>query len=434
MSLLRAALSSVCCVSRTDGPRQNRGAFPSLGLVSVKIRLPNGEIYNLDISEDTTVATAKQLLQRALDIPAEGLRLRRNGELLENDQTPFAEARDGKVTFVLSRPRPHEACSAWCRFRYTAGGEDAEKFDQASDANDLAGLVALMRSSEPVEEVEEPKHPWAVDCRTIGALAGSHIASAASPPHESCGSPEPGQHPSEKAEVASPPHEGCEAGEKGEAQQHAEKPDPFQVKQTVCDLGAIPLLVDFLRSGQEDRAQIAVLALRFLAAEPDGDACAHAAYRAGALPLLVQMLDESEGPQGMAATTALRNIFIQTEQYQEEFVQLGGMKGILRQIRLVPRTDVTSILEPMLNLQELLEDSEGHVLEKYGRLAIELGALDILAELRDSLELLEEHAAAEEQVHPQPQEGPRDAHALICEVISVLENVQRASPSDPGAS
>jgi len=100
---------------------------------------------------------------------------------------------------------------------FLAQSDDADKFDRAFEANDIAGLVALLPSRQPIEGVEEKMHPWAQDPQTVGALAGTQL--------------------SVMAHFA------------------VEEEDP-QMKINIGKAGAIVPLVDFLRSGGSHKCEV----------------------------------------------------------------------------------------------------------------------------------------------------------------------------------
>merc|ERR1719313_951976 len=144
---------------------------------------------------------------------------------------------------------------------YHSRGDDAEKFDKAFETNDLKAFVALLESKQIIESFDERMHPWAEDPKTVGALAGTQLAILASV---------------------------------------AEKDNP-RVKDDIREAGALPPLVEFLRSEEQDRVQTAVVALSFLTAECPPNAVA--AYKAGAMPLLLKHLDSSVAGMRAAAAT-----------------------------------------------------------------------------------------------------------------------------------
>lgn len=228
---------------------------------------------------------------------------------------------------------------------YHSRGDDAEKFDKAFEKNDLKGFVALLSSNQIIESFDERMHPWAEDPKTIGALAGTQLAILAS---------------------------------------EADKDNPA-LKDEIYEAGAIPPLVEYLRSDQQDRVQTAVVALSFLTAECSK--VANATFRAGAMPMLLKHLDSSVGGMRAAAATTLRNICMESEDYRSKFMELGGMRGLVQQLDPKPdpvlnHTDVQ--LEAVLNFQDMIENEDGHVMTKYALLAIKSGAEEKLRKLMDS--------------------------------------------------
>lgn len=239
---------------------------------------------------------------------------------------------------------------------YHSKGDDAEKFDKAFEANDLKAFVELLKSTQPIESFEERMHPWAEDPKTVGALAGTQLAILASV---------------------------------------AEKEDP-NVKHKIREAGAIPPLVEFLRSDQEDRVQTAVVALSFLTADCPENVIQ--AYNAGALELLMKHVDSQVAGMRAAAATTLRNICMEKDEYRRKFVKLGGLTGLVAQLSSSPDPALNLAdvqLEAVLNLQDLLEDEDGGIIEDYAREAIKAGAEAKLKQLTKA-EDDEVRASAEE--------------------------------------
>lgn len=211
--------------------------------------------------------------------------------------------------------------------------QDWRTFDAASASSDPRPFVLLLASQEPVGPFEERMHHWAEDPRTVGALAASHLAAMAS-----------------------------------------SSSDKALVKDAIREAGAIPPLVDFLQSKEEDRVQAAVVALSFLTG--DCSANALAAYQSGALPLLMRQLQSSLAGKRSAAATALRNLCVESEGCRRQFVESGGLVALVNQIGRAADNTVSSDdvqLEALLNLQDILEDGEGNIIEAYARIVIEAG-------------------------------------------------------------
>jgi len=222
---------------------------------------------------------------------------------------------------------------------YQSKGDDADKFDKAFADNDLKAFVALLSSEQPIEKFDERMHPWAEDPKTVGALAGTQLAILASA-EESSGS--------------------------------------VGIKDDIRKAGAIPPLVDFLKSPEQDRQQTAVVALSFLTADcPENT---KEAYKAGALPLLKNHCKSDVAGMRAAAATTLRNICMEDDKYREEFaVQLDGIKDLVAQLA-APKDDSLNhadvLLEAVLNLQDIIESDadDGTLVPRYAELAIQAGA------------------------------------------------------------
>ncbi|CAE7214203.1 unnamed protein product, partial [Symbiodinium pilosum] len=188
---------------------------------------------------------------------------------------------------------------------------------------------------------DERMHPWAEDPKTVGALAGTQLAILAS------------------------------AAEKAEASK--------QIKDDIRKAGAIPPLVDFLKSDQNDRVQTAVVALSFLTADCKENVVA--AYDAGALELMLKLVDSKVAGERAAAATTLRNICMENDDYRKKFVDLGGIQALVNQLDTPPdpalnHADVQ--LEAVLNLQDMVETEEGETIPEYAKLAIKAGAIEKL--------------------------------------------------------
>lgn len=225
---------------------------------------------------------------------------------------------------------------------YQSKGMDADQFDKAFQNNDLKAFVALLRSCQPIESFRQQIHPWARDPKTIGALAGTQLAILAS---------------------------------------GAEREDP-NVKLRIYEAGAVPPLLDFLRSGEEDRIETSVVAFSFLTAECP-EICI-AAYDGGALELLVAHLDSQVAGMRAAAATTLRNICMVDQEYRAHLVRLGGISGLVSQLSVPPdpalhHADVQ--LEAVLNLQDMLELENGDLIEEYALRAVDEGAIPKLTSL-----------------------------------------------------
>lgn len=226
---------------------------------------------------------------------------------------------------------------------YKSHGDDADTFDDAVRDNNYAALVRLLQSEQAVE-ILEPKHPWAEDPCTIGALAAMQLALLTSV-------------------VA--------------------KDDP-EMKLEIHGAGAVPPLVGFLRSNQEDRVQAAVTALKYLTEECPQSA--HSAHQAGALPpLIMQLGSPLAGLRGAAAST-LKNICVECPEHQEEFMRLGGLKFFVEHLELVSDPMLFDhpdlMLEAVWNLEEVTTDPDGNLNERYAQLANQCGALEKLEKLR----------------------------------------------------
>jgi len=228
---------------------------------------------------------------------------------------------------------------------YSGKGEDSAKFDKAFEASDLKTFVELLSSAEPIDPFEEKMHPWAEDPKTIGALAGTQLAILAS---------------------------------------MAEKENK-SVKDDIREAGAIPKLVDFLKSGKNDQVQTAVVALSFLTS--DNSANAGALYQAGGMDLYVKLLDSEIAGMRAAVSTTLRDMMIENMEARLKFVDLGGTAGLIKQLNAPhdPSLNPADVqLEAVLNVQDFLEDESGEPIPQIAKEVVRCGGKDELAKLLQS--------------------------------------------------
>lgn len=226
---------------------------------------------------------------------------------------------------------------------YECKGPDADAFDLAFRNNDLKSFVRLLESQQAILRLVEPKHPWAEDPRTVGALAAVQLASLAS-------------------QVA--------------------KDDP-NLKLEICEAGAISALVGYLESDKEDRVQVAVVALNYLTDECSSNA--YAAFDAGAMPLLITHLNSSVAGMRGAAASTLRHICMESEDFCEAFVRLGGIRGFVDQLEPPMDQNLDNddlMLEAVWNLEDVTTDQAGNMIEKYAKLAANEGAVEKLETLK----------------------------------------------------
>jgi len=252
-----------------------------------------------------------------------------------------------------------EACPI-C-IEYEAVGRDADEFDRAFETKNWQAMGRLLESDEPVDRLVEPKHQWAEDARTVGALAAMCIGLVA----------------------CLAPNKAADDGD------FAERPEgaaaETEIRAEILTPEAREQLIVFLGCEEVDRVQAAVIALNYLTF--DCGANAEALYHAGALPLLIKHMDSPvAGLRGAAASTS-RHICVQHDDFREAFVSLGGMKGFVSQ--LDPQSDHSemhdpegSMLEAVWNLEDVTTDSQGNLIERYASLAAELGAIEKLTRLK----------------------------------------------------
>lgn len=246
---------------------------------------------------------------------------------------------------------------------YAAEGEDSDAFDKAFSDNDLHALAKLLSSTEIIDSLLEPKHPWAEDPKTVGALAAMYLARLAS-----------------EVVLTNP-----------------------GIKDEIRKAGAIPPLVDLLRSSEQDRIQTAVVTLRYLTDESSGNAAA--AYKEGAMPPLIECLRSPVGGLRGAAASTLRNIYLINDNCRKAFVSLGGVEVLVKHLdfgnddddAFLNQADVQ--YEAVCNLEDLIEDDDGNIIQEYARCVVSFGARDKLEKLRGSED--EDLKASAEKVYNQ---------------------------------
>eukprot|EP00928_Gymnodinium_smaydae_P015703 TRINITY_DN15815_c0_g1_i3.p1 TRINITY_DN15815_c0_g1~~TRINITY_DN15815_c0_g1_i3.p1 ORF type:complete len:432 (-),score=125.54 TRINITY_DN15815_c0_g1_i3:129-1424(-) len=367
-----------------------------------------------EVRANMTVAACKVVIEDLLGIPADEQRLLRSAAefddverrgLLDRLATPGAITQmelDEEIqlftqithVWVLRSARLHQTFCKWSSFRFRSSHEDSARFHEAAEADDIPALVKLISSEGPVDEMLEPKHPWAAEPKSIGVLAAAYFVIAAAADRSIASS------------VPAEPDADCDAA---------------RLRRVAHEAGVLPPLLRLVESDQEDRVQVGVLALRFLLAEPGGRPTARAAYKAGIMPRLVDMLSCPLRAQAAAAASTLRNMFVTSEDCREHFVQLGGLERLVKQLDFdLASSEVNGnfgtihleSLEAVLNLQDLVEDEKGHVFESYARLAVRSGAIEKLQRLT--------------------QTRDSDLEASSSELLEVLESFRGEPPVQAG--
>ena len=186
-------------------------------------------------------------------------------------------------------------------------------------------------------------HVWAADPKTAGALAATRLATYAS-----------------KAELS----------------------ETSRLKDDIRQAGAIPVLVDWLKSDEVDRLQWALIALSILTGDNKENIAV--VYQAGALELLLKVACSEVAGERAAASTILRNIGLEDAACRQKFVKLGGIRTFVNQLDAPPdpALDRAAVqLEAVLNLQDMLETEDGDTIPEYAKLAFEAGALEKLKPL-----------------------------------------------------
>jgi len=232
------------------------------------------------------------------------------------------------------------------RIFYQSTGLDADRFDEAFRNSDLKAMVQLMDSKQAIENLLEPKHPWAEDPRTVGVLAALLM--------------------------------GLLASSVGE--------DDGAIREEVSNAGAIPALVRMLDSEDSDAEQTAVIALKYLT-EDCRQSCG-AAFECGAVPKLIQLLQHTLPGLRGAAASCLRNMCVDSSECHQCMAELGGISALVGQLDFPLQVgndhDHDLMLEAVWNLEDMVVDTDGGALEGPVRLAVEAGAVDKLQKLRQA--------------------------------------------------
>ncbi|KAK6588489.1 ARM repeats containing [Cryptosporidium xiaoi] len=222
--------------------------------------------------------------------------------------------------------------------------DDITRFDLAYDKNDIEEFVKLLSSTQPIDKLDEPMHPWAADPKTVGALAATQLAILA-----------------------------------------ARDSQP-ELKDVIRKKGGIQGLLELLKSKEEDRIDGAVVALSFLSV--NNAECCSTMFECGVLPYLVKcMSSEIDGLRAASAQTA-RNIFILGISQRKEFMRLGGIQ-ILVNLLTPPNKDVDkpeswyTPLEAIYHIEDLIIDQNEELLE-YTRAVRKCGVVDKLKVLTKS--------------------------------------------------
>lgn len=212
---------------------------------------------------------------------------------------------------------------AWDFLKGEAILSDVDKFDKAYSTNDIKGLVDLLLSEEPIEDLPEKMHPWAADPKTVGALATTQLAILAA------------------------------------------KEDWPEVKDRIRETGAIPTLVKNLNSKDDDKVHASVVALSFLSVENPRN-CIDI-FDSGGLPSLIRSMNsEVEGMRGAAAQIC-RNIFVLDLKYRAELKKHGGIPALVKLLDLPTEEesgDLFNQLEAVYHLEDLIMDT-GEELPEY---------------------------------------------------------------------
>jgi len=231
------------------------------------------------------------------------------------------------------------------RILYTSTGPDADRFDEAFHRNDLRALVDLLDSKQAVDSLIEPKHPWAEDPRTVGALAAMQLALLASVVGE----------------------------------------DDASVREDIGRAGGIAPLARLVESRDSDGMQAAVVAMKYLTEESRQNSVA--AFEAGALPPLIKLLGHSMAGLRGAAASCLRNMCTECEACHEHLAELGGIGVMVGQLDfpldVSKDHDHDLLLEAVWNLEDMTADQDGKAFDRYCRLAVEAGAVEKLRKLRE---------------------------------------------------
>lgn len=228
--------------------------------------------------------------------------------------------------------------------RSEASADDISRFDMAYDKNDIQEFINLLSSTQPIDKLDEPMHPWAADPRTVGALAATQLAILA-----------------------------------------ARDSQP-ELKDEIRKKGGIQGLLELLKSKEEDRIDGAIVALSFLSV--NNAECCNVMFDCGVLPYLVKcMSSQVDGLRAASAQTA-RNIFILGLNQRKEFMRLGGITVLVNLLN-PPTKNVDkpeswyTPLEAVYHIEDLIIDQNEELLE-YTRAIRKCGVVEKLQVLKKS--------------------------------------------------
>lgn len=225
--------------------------------------------------------------------------------------------------------------------------KEVTQVEMAIENNDYALLVDLLDCDKKIQPFDERLHPWADDPQTVGALSATQLAILAS----SC------------------------------------NPDCAKAKDVIRERGGVEKIVQFLKSGEQDRIHTAVVALGLLTSDCGINAAA--AYKANVFPLLIPHITSSLIGLRAAVSTVCRNICLEDESYTRAFWECGGVDALVEHLGLDVDAVAPSLslktsdvqLETLLNLEDILENDGGEMPQEYVESAKKSGVVGLLETL-----------------------------------------------------
>eukprot|EP00916_Digyalum_oweni_P011262 GHVL01018773.1.p1 GENE.GHVL01018773.1~~GHVL01018773.1.p1 ORF type:complete len:297 (-),score=62.55 GHVL01018773.1:746-1636(-) len=194
---------------------------------------------------------------------------------------------------------------------------DTKKLHAAIASNDVVALSQLLRSTAPIDSIDEKMHEWIKNPRTVGGLAAYQLSI-------------------------------CINGEDG-----------ANMKDKIREAGALPRICEFLSSDQEDKVQIAVMLLSALAEKNETNG--RLLFKQGVMQMLIPHLSSSIKQMRECSGSCLHDIYILDDSYKEEFVKNGGVPPLVKMLKITtmshPEEKYHEQLDALFNLQDLTLDS-----------------------------------------------------------------------------
>eukprot|EP00919_Chromeraceae_sp_WS-2016_P010631 GHVR01024817.1.p1 GENE.GHVR01024817.1~~GHVR01024817.1.p1 ORF type:complete len:261 (+),score=71.58 GHVR01024817.1:108-890(+) len=194
-------------------------------------------------------------------------------------------------------------------------GDDCEKINSAFMSNDIKEIIILLDSNQPVDALEDPLHKWAEQPKTVGAMAATQLAFLANVDNRS----------STKTN-----------------------------KDEIIKQGGIEALVTYLDSTEQDRYEIAVVALSFLSLESDKIFQDKLLYL-NIISQLSQLFRSEKQNMRNAVGCTIRNLYVLNEESRRYFIEDGPLKDFLDLLKLSDTEgSIDMIFEALFNVDDLI--------------------------------------------------------------------------------